>query len=1117
MATDPEIQQLLDAVANHPGSPAYALLAEHYVSIGKVHHALTVCRDGFAANPGYERGAVAYLNALRMAREHATAGDVFGRAVAFLPRSARLRVAWALILVEAGRDSEARRFAREALDLSPLDREARALLATLGASPVSSDSTREYEMPPPGLPASDPAGAGTEGIAASDPDDGPERGGALSEQAAALRPRVRPIGQRTTPHALFDLTPGPVSVGEPSLRTPSPFDITPSPVEEPAPPPPPGPPSRPSSTPPPPPPDALRPRPTPPPPPVQEEPTVPAAPSYPADMEQDGAAVADAGTSPVEPAITGPAPALDLPVPPRSRNMELTGPQQPVSLSLDQRRPKRRYWLWASIAALLLGGGGGGGYLVHRHLEEQEANEQLARAVTSLDGDAAATYAKTGRELSALHQTRPDDPRVASALALVLAHAVLRHGADAAGAKRARALLARPGVDAGTNELARAAGALLALQAGKHRQALAAAPLEGAETWHTHLVVALARLRRGEVEQALGVLSKAIGKWPAAVALRHQTARILRWRGEHARALKHAERGLTVTQDHGGLQVEQALLQALTGRSPAQPKPSPNTPRLRCLSAMVPALVTRRNSTARAAKLAAAAARVDPGCIYAKMWRGRWLLHPGGDADRALSTLEPISAAVRPLNPAFPVWVGRAYLRLGRPHEAAQVLQRVDRALLSEQDAATLQRLAIRIAHGVDDSAALAKRCAKAAKLDPTARMACVEAWLERSELKRGRRLMRSLRGPLLQQAWGLLALARGDTTRAVARLEGCLPKLPDRVPALIALARAHSRRGEPTRAIKLLREATRLDARSVRTRVMLGVALVAAGRDSEARTILEGVLAASPTQATILAHAGQAFLTLGLAKEAAATTKRAMQYNSASPPIQLLAARVALANRQQDEARALLDKLLARNPRSPEALMELGRIMAANNKPRRARRYLARALRIRPRDPGLLLLAARAHAAAGDYRETYALGRRAIRLLDDAGQDGKVVEAMIEVGKVLREGDAWALTKAEELLFAAAKPRSAPAAAYLELGKLYQRQASIKRSRKALASMVWSYRQAARRDPENAEAQLLLGRAALRLRPRSSEARRALRRYLKLRPRGEEADRVRTLVERTW
>ena len=56
MATDLEIQQLLDAVAKHPGSPAYALLAEHYLALDKVDAALDVCSNGFAANPGHERG-----------------------------------------------------------------------------------------------------------------------------------------------------------------------------------------------------------------------------------------------------------------------------------------------------------------------------------------------------------------------------------------------------------------------------------------------------------------------------------------------------------------------------------------------------------------------------------------------------------------------------------------------------------------------------------------------------------------------------------------------------------------------------------------------------------------------------------------------------------------------------------------------------------------------------------------------------------------------------------------------------------------------------------------------------------------------------------------------------
>ena len=134
--------------------------------------------------------------------------------------------------------------------------------------------------------------------------------------------------------------------------------------------------------------------------------------------------------------------------------------------------------------------------------------------------------------------------------------------------------------------------------------------------------------------------------------------------------------------------------------------------------------------------------------------------------------------------------------------------------------------------------------------------------------------------------------------------------------------------------------------------------------------------------------------------------------------------------------------------------------------------------------------------------------GTKAIRLLKGSAQDARAVEMMMELGRLLAQGDPWARKRAEELFFEATKPKNAPALPFFELGRLYRSQGELQRA-------VWCFRQAVERDPNLAEAYLDLGRA-LRGKPQwRKEAKAALRRYLKLRPDSEEAPKVRALIEK--
>ncbi|MFH1129889.1 MAG: tetratricopeptide repeat protein, partial [Pseudomonadota bacterium] len=140
--TDNELEQLLTAYEQKAEPKSYVQLAEWYLNHDELEKALQVCQKGFADYPEYERGALLYLRILGKSNNLRVAAEIFGNAIAEHPESVRLRLAWARLLLEAGEEAEAKRRAREAVELSPKDPEARTLLAKLGgmAPPLHNSS-----------------------------------------------------------------------------------------------------------------------------------------------------------------------------------------------------------------------------------------------------------------------------------------------------------------------------------------------------------------------------------------------------------------------------------------------------------------------------------------------------------------------------------------------------------------------------------------------------------------------------------------------------------------------------------------------------------------------------------------------------------------------------------------------------------------------------------------------------------------------------------------------------------------------------------------------------------------------------------------------------------------
>jgi tetratricopeptide (TPR) repeat protein len=1064
MGKDAELNQLIDAVKRHPGSPAFALLAEHYLEQGQLEEARQVAQEGFAANPGYERGVVAYLSILRQEGNSKKGGEVFGRAVAYLPRSSKLRLEWAMILAEAGRDQEARRFAREAMNLDPLSRDARALVATLGegANPLS--ITREE------------AGSSTED--ADDglqqeanqlfDDSGPISVSDLSSQArsqrAAIRPRVRPIGQRTTPHALFDLTPGPMMedsrhVSPRDLQA-SPFDLTPMPMveQETAP---------------------------------EEDPTV----------ESEVPVMDDGPPAPSPPPAPGVAAAPPPPPPPPGVVITPRRPRMPTGedlRDLPQSSPHR--WLWIPTIAVVLIGAGVAGFFVYRHLQEKKLIEAVRTALHQTTPDQLDGYIKARGQLIKLRRKQPNDPRVLAAVALVDAHLATRFAGDPSLIRESQEAAAK----AKQHPLAHAAAMLLAAHQGKPiPNTPRRAPTADWPAWHLTLAEVLA----AEPDKRGPLLDAAVSPPKPAPALLLEAAKLNWQRRQWDTCAKLVQRGLGASKGHPGLLILEQRL-ALRDGKPASnsaleqlANAAGSIPRYRAsLEVLTAELLTARGELLSARNHAKQAVAQAPEDVEAGMTLGQLLLEPDGDAAEALALLERHTPSIVLHDPLAAGWQAKALLLLARPHEACRLFKD------GQVDDDRLAGLEVRCAHLSDDEKRLERRCAKPA--GPHARIACIEAWLRRGKPRQARQLVRKLTAAQLLYVRGLRSLVRGDTKAAIKALDRVkTAQLPDPVAARLALAEAYSRQGGSNEAVEIMRRVVKDDARSVRSRMALARALVESGHDTEAQTLLEEVLRAKPTQASVLAKAGEIFLSLGLAAKAQRLLRHGLKFTT-STPLSILAGRVALANKELDEARAVFTGVLKREPSNTAALVELGRIEAAAKNRAAARKLFAKALRLRPKDPELLLSLSRVRAQSGDYRNALGYGTKAVRLFKETGQKFRTNEALIELGRIFSGGDRWAQARAEELLFEATKVKNPPPNALLELGKLY-------RARRETNKAIWCFRKAVERDPNYAEGYLELGQALSTKRKWRRDARRAFKRYLKLRPKSKEAGRVKNLLKR--
>ncbi len=1075
------------------------MLAERYIAQGDLQEALEVCERGFMVNPAYERGAVAYLSALQLAGDAKRAGEVYGRAVAEHPRSSPLRVAWARVLLDAGREYEARLRTREAVNLDPMNRDARALLATLGGMPPPStrttgcielmrtDSTQEYAA------LSD---------AEVEPDE-PEEGGTREYfNPPEDHPALVLAHKRRGADANFDFTPAPVLQREPAAPLPldsladffevpeAPPPQTPAPVR--VPPKPPG--GRPPPPPPPPPPPIESPAP------MRSDLTGPAFPAIQPETRSQN-------LFPAVEQTPAPPPPPDLPTR-RSPTAEVPALNAPARSAPPK---KRRMWVWSLLTLLLVGGGGTSAVLIYRHHHRQKVSGAMRQEIARLKSGMPEATLGARNALCAAAGKEAKVRRLAAACAV--AGAELVYGGKRELAAQVEDDIARARKRDPRDGWTSAAFTLLALAQDKRDTASkAAATLPEGGDWVVTLTRARALEREGKPQAAAKLLTPLTLTDKPALPVLVAAARLARLADRRGRAKELLDKAKAANPAHLGAALQRALFAVSQGEPPSEGEASAlqkqaeasGVARWRADGALVGAWLLAQSKREKQASQVAARAITFAGDERPELgwWAGRWQLSPGGSAAEAAKLLIRWGPAYEAHLPQAVIVRARALLALSRPHAADALLQKADAKVANE-----LGVLQVRVAEALDDRRRLQDLCPPTLA-EATRVVACAEALLTAGDQRRIKRWRRRRRGAIGRYLAGLLSLARGDARRAVKRLSKARSPKVDESRRLAALGQAYSLAGTFSTSLEVLRQAIVASAGAVRPRVDLARALVAAGRDNEALEVLGQVVAARPSDARLLAEAGRAFVALGRLKQARELVERAAKVQPDAAAIHLLGGEVALLEGRLNGARKLFRRVLAKQPNRVEALVALGRIAAQRKRSRRAKRYFAAALRRRPKDPDVRQQLAMAYLHLRRWRDAYAQTTRAVELWEKRGQRRRAIDLRIAVGRKLRHGDRRARKRAQELFFKASTSADPPPIAFYELGLIHRAEGERARA-------IWCFKQAIKRDKQMAEAYLQLGLTQRGKRRWRRRSRRNLEHYLKLAPKGRYAARVRKLLHK--
>lgn len=233
------------------------------------------------------------------------------------------------------------------------------------------------------------------------------------------------------------------------------------------------------------------------------------------------------------------------------------------------------------------------------------------------------------------------------------------------------------------------------------------------------------------------------------------------------------------------------------------------------------------------------------------------------------------------------------------------------------------------------------------------------------------------------QQLSGVAQFLSGEPVRAIALLEGVLPRLAPDAPArresVQVLGLAYFLAGRIREAIPLLEQTRAFAGADPKLAYALGMAYVHTQQADKAREAWARAYGFAPDAAAARLLTAQMMMRAGFNDQAEVELKAALAKDPSLPQANLLLGQIALFRGRDEEAVALFETERARNPASAAALDRLGEAYVRLGRWDQALDVLQRSTWINPYSSSPYILLGRAHLKKSDALNAEGMLRKAL------------------------------------------------------------------------------------------------------------------------------------------
>ncbi len=366
-------------------------------------------------------------------------------------------------------------------------------------------------------------------------------------------------------------------------------------------------------------------------------------------------------------------------------------------------------------------------------------------------------------------------------------------------------------------------------------------------------------------------------------------------------------------------------------------------------------LAQRRGDKAGAIAAFRRAIATEPGSVLAHLTLGT-VLFAEGKNDEGLALFAK-AAELSPPHGSARLRYAQALLQEGREEDAVRVLDELN---------------------------------AKAPEVIPawTTRAEVAFARKEYAEARRllDRALIQSPTDPLSLRVRAKVDLAERKPADAVLALESAAKWLPGSSDVQYQLGVAHLLNGDLTKAIQHLRQAVRLNRKSIEAPLLLSELEIRSGNSMEAISLLSDITQSSPESYQARMLLARAYRATGRLDEALATlSTTATQYPTNTAPLLQLGLVYRQKQTRDKDARAAFEACLKLDPLNPMALEQLVQLdVKAGDRANAMARIEAR-LKVTPADPLPWLIKSELLRTAGDTAGTEAALRRVLEIVPES------------------------------------------------------------------------------------------------------------------------------------